>query len=305
MYCVQCGKKAADGEKRGAGCNMRLVTARRLTRLLQEDEALLIMIPFMALAAVGRPGMMYVLRNWARDEHSFMMQDYKEAIKTNWRQALPIGIFNGLSFFLTFVAYVTYGQMAENSWFFNIPQALMVVLLAVWWMANELMFPMMITYKMRLRDIVRNSVIISIARLPFAFLILLGTVAVPLAILLLLVPLPFSILVLLVVYGLIGFAFAGFVQASFANSCFDRFQKGSLHGRGLRRDLLRGYAFLASVPDGRQDRHRHQCPRARRGTQGVPGPELRLRPLQRHLARRPHEAGLFRGGRHRQHPSGR
>ena len=39
MYCVQCGKKAADGEKRCAGCNMRLVTARRLTRLLQEDEA--------------------------------------------------------------------------------------------------------------------------------------------------------------------------------------------------------------------------------------------------------------------------
>ena len=200
--------------------------------------SLLIMIPFMALAAVGRPGMMYVLRNWARDEHSFMMQDYKEAIKTNWRQALPIGIFNGLSFFLTFVAYVTYGQMAENSWFFNIPQALMVVLLAVWWMANELMFPMMITYKMRLRDIVRNSVIISIARLPFAFLILLGTVAVPLAILLL-VPLPFSILVLLVVYGLIGFAFAGFVQASFANSCFDRFLNPRIEGAEVGKGLYK------------------------------------------------------------------
>ncbi len=191
--------------------------------------SLLIMVPFVALASVGRPGMMYVLRNWARDEHSFVWQDYKEAIKTNWKQSLPIGIINGFSFFVVFVAYVTYGQMAQDSWFFNIPQALMVVLLALWWMANELMFPMMVTYKMKLKDIIRNSIIISIARLPIAFVILLGTVAVPLAILLL-VPLPFSILVLLVIYGVIGFALVGFVQASFANACFDKYLNPRIEG---------------------------------------------------------------------------
>ncbi|MCR4622220.1 MAG: DUF624 domain-containing protein [Clostridiales bacterium] len=198
--------------------------------------SLLIMIPLIALCAVGRPGMVYVLRNWARDEHSFVWQDYKQAIKENWKQALGIGILNGLSFLLVFVAYVTYGQMAENSWFFNIPQALMVVLLGLWWMANELIFPMIVTYDMRFRDIIKNSVIIALARLPWAFLILLGSVALPLVILWF-IPMPFSILVFILIYALFALAFKGFIEASFANSCFDRYLNpridGAVVGKGL------------------------------------------------------------------------
>ncbi|MBR5986186.1 MAG: DUF624 domain-containing protein [Clostridia bacterium] len=200
--------------------------------------SLLIMIPLIALCAVGRPGMMYVLRNWARDEHSFVWQDYKQAIKENWKQALGIGILNGLSFLLVFVAYVTYGQMAENSWFFNIPQALMVVLLILWWMANELMFPMLITYEMKFKDILKNSIIIALARLPWAFLILLGSVAIPLAILWF-IPLPFSLLVFLLLYALFGLAFKGFIEASFANSCFDRYLNPRIEGAEVGKGLYK------------------------------------------------------------------
>ena len=200
--------------------------------------SLLIMIPLIALCAVGRPGMMYVLRNWARDEHSFVWQDYKQAIKENWKQALGIGILNGLSFLLVFVAYVTYGQMAENSWFFNIPQALMVVLLILWWMANELMFPMLITYEMKFKDILKNSIIIALARLPWAFLILLGSVAVPLAILWF-IPLPFSLLVFLLLYALFALAFKGFIEASFANSCFDRYLNPRIEGAEVGKGLYK------------------------------------------------------------------
>ncbi len=200
--------------------------------------SLLIMIPLIALCAVGKPGMMYVLRNWARDEHSFVWQDYKQAIKENWKQALGIGILNGLSFLLVFVAYVTYGQMAENSWFFNIPQALMVVLLILWWMANELMFPMLITYEMKFKDILKNSIIIALARLPWAFLILLGSVAVPLAILWF-IPLPFSLLVFLLLYALFALAFKGFIEASFANSCFDRYLNPRIEGAEVGKGLYK------------------------------------------------------------------
>jgi uncharacterized membrane protein YesL len=200
--------------------------------------SLIILIPLIALCAVGKPGMMYVLRNWARDEHSFVWQDYKQAIKENWKQALGIGILNGLSFLLVFVAYVTYGQMAENSWFFNIPQALMVVLLILWWMANELMFPMLINYEMKFKDILKNPIIIALARLPWAFLILLGSVAVPLAILWF-IPLPFSLLVFLLLYALFALAFKGFIEASFANSCFDRYLNPRIEGAEVGKGLYK------------------------------------------------------------------
>ncbi|MBQ3760924.1 MAG: hypothetical protein II875_02795 [Clostridia bacterium] len=196
---------------------------------------LLIAIPLFMIASVGRPGMMYVLRNWARDDHSFVWQDYKAAIKDNWKQSLPLGFLNGLSFLLFFIAWVTYGNMANNSWFFAIPQGLMVVLLVIWWMMNELIYVMMVTYDMKFGQLIKNSIIMAIARLPIAFLILLGTVAFPL--LLSFLPAPYSLLALLVVYLLIGFAFVGFVQASFANSCFDKYLNPRIEGAEVNKGL--------------------------------------------------------------------
>ena len=53
----------------------------------------------------------------------------------------------------------------------------MVVILILWWMMNEVIFTMMVTYEMSIKTLIRNSLLMSIARLPIAFLILLGTVA--------------------------------------------------------------------------------------------------------------------------------
>ena len=199
---------------------------------------LIIMIPFIMLAAVGKVGAAYVLRNWARDEHSFMWQDFKASVKTNWKQALVIGLINGLSFPVVYVAYDFYGTMAATGgWFYAIPQGLMIVLLILWWMLNEVIFTMMVTYEMNIKTLIRNSFLISVARLPIAFVILLGTVAVPLAILLLVPYLEISLLVLLVIYGVIGIAFIGFVQASFSNACFDKFLNPRIEGAKVNQGL--------------------------------------------------------------------
>ena len=199
---------------------------------------LIIMIPLIMLADVGKVGAAYVLRNWARDEHSFMWQDFKASIKTNWKQALVIGLINGLSFPVVYVAYVTYGSMAATGgWFYAIPQALMVVILILWWMMNEVIFTMMVTYEMSIKTLIRNSLLMSIARLPIAFLILLGTVAIPVAILLLVPYLEISLLVLLVIYGIIGIALIGFIQASFSNACFDKYLNPRIEGAKVNQGL--------------------------------------------------------------------
>ncbi len=200
---------------------------------------LIIMIPFVMLAAIGKVGAAYVLRNWARDEHSFMWQDFKASIKTNWKQALVIGLINGLSFPVVYVAYDFYGSMAATGgWFYAIPQGLMVVVLILWWMLNEVIFTMMVTYEMNLRTLIRNSFLISVARLPIAFLILLGCVAIPAAILLLIPYLEISLLVLLVIYGVIGIALVGFIQASFSNACFDKYLNPRIEGAKVNQGLV-------------------------------------------------------------------
>ena len=202
--------------------------------------SLLIMIPLIALAGVGHTGQMYVLRNWARDEHAFMWQDFKNAIKGNWKQGLLVGIFNGLSIFLFFTAYVTYGNMASAyGKFYIVPQMLMVVMLVLWWMMNEIIFPMMVTYDMKLKQLLKNSLIMVLAKLPISFVILLGIVAVPLLIYFL-IPYPaISMLILIVIYGLFGFSLVGFIKASYANSLFDKFLNPRIEGAEVNKGLYK------------------------------------------------------------------
>lgn len=197
---------------------------------------LLIMVPFMGLAGIGSTGQMYVLRNWARDEHAFLWQDYKAAIKSNWKQGLIVGILNGLSLYLCFIAYVTYGSMTAQSPFFAIPQWMMVMLLFVWWMVNEVIFAMMVTYDMKLKQLIRNSLIMVVARLPIAALILIGSLAIPAA-LILFVPVHISFIALLLIYGIIGFSLTGFVYVSFANSCFDKYLNPRIEGAEVNKGL--------------------------------------------------------------------
>lgn len=199
-------------------------------------QTLMFMIPFMGLAGIGSTGQMYVLRNWARDEHAFLWQDYKSAIKANWKQGLVVGLINGLSLYLSFVAFVTYGSMASNNALFMLPQWLMVMLLFVWWMVNEVIFPMMVTYDMKLKQLIRNSVIMVLARLPIAALILIGSLVIPF-VLAFFVPMQISFLALIVIYGVIGFSLTGFVYVSFANSCFDKYLNPRIEGAEVNKGL--------------------------------------------------------------------
>ena len=197
---------------------------------------LLGMIPCLTLAGVGATGEMYVLRNWARDQHAFVLSDFKDAVKGNWRCGLAVGLINGLSLFLGYICYMFYGQMAAQSPLWLVPQMLSLTLCGVWWMMNMVIFPMMVTYDMKLGHLIRNSAIIVVARLPWSILFLAGTVGVPVAVALLFFP--SGALGITIIYLVIGFALTGFIYASYANSCFDKYLnpriEGAQVGRGLR-----------------------------------------------------------------------
>ena len=179
---------------------------------------LLIMVPCLVIAGVGAPGEMYILRNWARDQHAFVLSDFKEKIKENWKCGALAGLINGLSLLVTFVCYIYYGQMSQQNMLFLLPQMLVIVFCALWWMMNMQIFTMMVTYQMTFRQMVRNSAIMTLARLPWALLFFLGSLAVPFVLIFFV---PYGELICILLYLLIGFALTGFVYASFSISCFD------------------------------------------------------------------------------------
>lgn len=196
---------------------------------------LMIMIPCFGLMGLGSPGLMYVLRNWARDQHSFMFSDFKDNVKQNWKQGLACGLIGGALLFVGYVGFRFYGDMAAQSLLYVVPQMLVMVVVVLWWMMNMLVYTMMVTYDMKFSQLIRNSAIMVIARLPWALLVFAGSIAVPLVLLFFV---PYGSAIVLVLYLVLGFSLSGLVFASFANSCFDKYLnpriEGAEVGMGLR-----------------------------------------------------------------------
>ena len=195
------------------------------------------MIPCMMISSLGRIGTALTLRNWARDDHSFVLSDVKDTIKGNWKTALIIGFISGASLLLAFFCYIYYNGMASvGSVFWIIPQALVIIFCALWWMSTMVIYPMAVTYDMTVRTMIQNSVIMIIARLPFSVLFFALPTFIPM-ILVFFLGSPIVMLIVALYYLLIGYALYQFLTISYANSCFDKFLNPRIEGANVNKGL--------------------------------------------------------------------
>ena len=161
-----------------AGDAMSVLTREDMPGLI--SMWLMILIPCIAITGPFNAGVTYVLRNWARDQHSFVLSDFWDAVKGNWKQALPVSLVSGMLPFLTYTASRVYGPMMQTSPVFALFMGLVVLAAMLWSMITMLIYPMMVTYDLKLGHLIRNSVLLTIGKLPFAILIKLLTLVLPL-----------------------------------------------------------------------------------------------------------------------------
>lgn len=200
----------------------------------------LLLFPCIAITGPSSAAAAYITRNWARDQHSFVWSDFKDAFKENWKQALFVSTVTGAVPLVGSIGFKFYGEMAKQMPVLVVAQVLVVVICLIWELMVPLLYPLMVGYKLRLRDLLRNGVLLTLGRLPHMVAVRLATL-IPL--ILLAVGLTFNMIMALVValyYILFGHAFARLVYASVANSFFDKFINPRIEGaevnRGLRRD---------------------------------------------------------------------
>lgn len=200
---------------------------------------LLILIPCIAITGPFTAGLSYVTRNWARDEHAFPWADYKDAIKANWKQGLLVSTITGCVPFLVYICWRFYGDMAVENAVWVIPQMLILMLGILWALAVTYMYPMMVTYQMNFRTIIRNSFILAVGRLPGSVGIrLLHCVPTVLFTVIFLLTLqPWVLLLLFAYYLVFGFAFSRFITASFTNAVFDKYINSRIEGAQVNRGL--------------------------------------------------------------------
>lgn len=219
---------------------------------------LLGLIPCIAITGPSSAGAAYIMRNWARDQHAFLMSDFKDAFKGNWKQALGISVITAFVPAVAYTAVSYYGELATQNAILVLPLILVLSATLMWTLMLPLLYPMMIGYELRFKDLLKNAFLMAAARLPQLLLARLVTF-VPIAILLMGIYAGNGIVILVIslYYILFGFAFSRLVYASIANSVFDRYLnphiEGAVVGQGLRPPMEEDELFDDDDEDEEQD----------------------------------------------------
>ena len=196
-------------------------------------------VPCIAITGPSTAAAAYILRNWSKDQHAFLWSDYKEAFQKNWKQALPLSTITGAVPAVLFAAVLFYSQLARENIILYIPLILTATAGFVYSLMLVVLYPMMVGYELKFRDLIKNAFLMALAQLPKTVLARLITV-IPVAVVCIGI---FSgngiaLLVVCLYYAVFGLAFTRLVYASVANAIFDIYLnpriEGAVVGAGLR-----------------------------------------------------------------------
>ena len=208
---------------------------------------LLLLVPCITITGPFTSGVCYVTRNWARDEHAFIWSDFKDAVKENWKQSIVISFITSLVPLMLYVCWNFYGSMANDNAFMVVPQVLTMMIGLMWCLGVTYFHPLIVSYKLRMRDVIRNGLLLAVARLPMSIgLRLLHALPMIIGVVLMLFVSPmYCMLGLFAYYLLIGFSLSRFVTARYTNAVFDKYINAKIEGAVVNRGLY--------VPDDDDD----------------------------------------------------
>ena len=119
---------------------------------------------------LAEAGLAYVTRSYVRERHAFLPSDFFDTIRRNWKQALPAGIIHLiLSVLLLFNLY--FFAVVQNTAFAMIGLCLTLCLLVLVNFVYYYVYFLIVTFKLRLRQIFKNGMLLSSAAMGRNFLI--------------------------------------------------------------------------------------------------------------------------------------
>lgn len=105
---------------------------------------LLVLWPLIALTGPATAGVTYVMRNWARGEHSFPFSDAVEHARKNWKQALAVSTITGALPLLALLLLTFYeGMIRQVNALFVVPLGLGLMAMILWALMLEVVYTLM------------------------------------------------------------------------------------------------------------------------------------------------------------------
>lgn len=128
-------------------------------------------------------GYIYIIREHSREHPCWLISDFFERSKANFKQGILLWIIDLMFIYLLTVALRFYGQSGMI-----VPQYFISVVAVLYGMMHIYVYHIMITFELSLKNILRNSLILAVAKAPVSLLILFLNiiiyVAIPIAVVL-------------------------------------------------------------------------------------------------------------------------
>lgn len=115
-------------------------------------------------------GMTYIMRNYANEEHAWIWSDFRDNAKSNFKQSLVIFLVDLVVLVLVYVAIMVYSSLGGN---FSILKYVVCVLFFLYIVMHFYIYPMMVTFKLSLKDLYRNAILFAMAKLPLNLFVVL------------------------------------------------------------------------------------------------------------------------------------
>ncbi len=119
-------------------------------------------------------GLAYTLRCFAREEHCFLLMDFFEKFKQNLKQSIIVTIIDVLLYVVCLPVaiksyYQTYQSTSSNLWYFLL---IFTIAIAIIYAVMHIYFyQFIITYQLKLKDALKNSLIMTVVCLPATVLL--------------------------------------------------------------------------------------------------------------------------------------
>lgn len=107
--------------------------------------------------------MTYVLRNYSNEKHSFVFSDFFEHFKKNFKQAAGVGILSVIIPSLFAFALLFYSSITGIGTVLLAVTGFCIIVVASSFLY---IYPIMITFDLKLKDIIKNSIILAFANFP-------------------------------------------------------------------------------------------------------------------------------------------
>jgi uncharacterized membrane protein YesL len=119
-------------------------------------------------------GFTFLLRNYSREEHAFIWSDFKEHMKKNLKQSIIVSLINIVLFVLLIFQLYFYLNYTGLGILKNIAFGFVIVMILLLFMIIMYIYPMMVTFKLSIKQMYKNALIFSIIRfLPNLFILII------------------------------------------------------------------------------------------------------------------------------------